>query len=122
MNKFFEHMEDSDLAFLLEIPVVITFLVAGCDNNIDVQEKDWAERLIEFRSQRNHPALVEYYTEVERNWEDHFQKYAARLIDYEDVSLRTSYLNEMLAKSNDIILKLDPVTATLLYESFKTFA
>jgi hypothetical protein len=118
----FDQLSQEEKEFLLKIPVAITFLVAGSDNEIDHKERDWAERLIEFRASRNESDMVEYYNEVERDWETNFQEMAAKVTDYEDVDSRNAYLSEEIARANPILQKLDKGMGARLYVSFCTFA
>jgi hypothetical protein len=118
----FENLTEQELQTLVDVPVMATFLVAGSDNNIDDQERDWAERLVEFRSMKNESDLVEYYNLVERNWDGSFQRYAEMMSDYADPKLRAEYLAHELEKCNKIFPKLNTVLAGKLYNGFKSFA
>lgn len=118
----FENLNDEEQNLLLEVPVLVTFLIAGSDNNIDEQERDWAERLVEFRSMKNESDLVEYYNKVERTWDDNFQRYAEHLHDYAEPMKRCEYLAKELEKCNEILPKLNPTFAEKLYNGFRSFA
>jgi hypothetical protein len=108
--------------FLLEVPVLLTFLIAGADNDIDQKERHWAERLLEFRSEHNEPALLEYYNELEKTFEKSFQKWSAKLMDVKDRAERNRFISEELKKAGALLKKLDSKTASELYESFRSFA
>jgi hypothetical protein len=118
----FEQLNKEEQEFLLKIPVAITFLVAGSDNEIDSKERDWAERLIEFRATRNESDLVEYYNEVEREWETNFQEMAARVTDFEDTESRNAFLSGEIAKANPILQRMEKGMGSRLYQSYCTFA
>jgi hypothetical protein len=117
-----ENLTEQEQQTLVEVPVMVTFLVAGSDNNIDDQERDWAERLVEFRSMKNESDLVEYYNQVERHWDDNFQRYAEMMNEFTDPKLRSDYLAQELEKCNAILPKINPTLATKLYNGFKSFA
>ena len=118
----FEQLTKEEQEFLLKIPVAITFLVAGSDNEIDSKERDWAERLIEFRATRNESDLVAYYNDVEKDWETNFQQMAAQVTDFEDTESRNSFLANEIAAANPLLQKMDKGMGTRLYQSFCTFA
>ena len=118
----FENVNEQELQTLVKVPVMVTFLVAGSDNNIDEQERDWAERLVEFRSMKNESDLVEYYNLVERSWDGNFQHYAEIINEYSDPQLRCEFLALELEKCNAILAKLNPTLAAKLYNGFKSFA
>lgn len=128
MNTFdrtpseFQELNKEDQEFLYKVPVYITFLVAGSDNEIDSKERDWAERLVEFRATRNESDLVAYYTEVENVWEANFQELASRINDYDDVATRNNFLAEEIAKANPILLRLNKGLGGKLYQSYLSFA
>ena len=104
------------------MPVLLTFLIAGADNDIDWKERHWAERLLEFRAEHNKPALLEYYNELEKTFEKSFQKWSAKLINFKDRAESNKFISEELKKTSTVLKKLDPKTASDLYESFRSFA
>ncbi|MGZ5243696.1 MAG: hypothetical protein ACXWDO_06385 [Bacteroidia bacterium] len=118
----FENLNEQEQQLLVEVPVMITFLIAGSDNDIDVQERDWAERLVEIRSMKNDSDLVEYYNQVERSWDASFHRYAELLHELADPAKRGQYIAEQLAKCNDIFPKLNNVLAGKLYDGFRSFS
>jgi hypothetical protein len=118
----FEQLNKEEQEFLYKIPVYITFLVAGSDNEIDSKERDWAERLVEFRATRNESDLVSYYNEVENVWEANFQELAAKVNDFDDVDARNTHLCEEIAQANAILQKLAKGLGAKLYQSYLSFA
>jgi hypothetical protein len=102
--------------------VLITLLVAGSDNHVDEEEREWAQKLVEFRSMRNDSDLVEYYLDVEKCWESNFQKYAGTLIDHNDTDLRGHFNSEELQKVNPILKKLPHNFSKKLYQSYLSYA
>jgi hypothetical protein len=119
----FKNLNTSDQQFLFQVPVLITFLVAGADNHIDYNEKQWAEKLLKFRSERNpNFILAKYYREVEKKWEENFEQNAAILIDQKVAEERSRSLVEMITKVNPLLPKLHPHTAKLLVDSWRSFA
>lgn len=115
-------LTEEEREFILQVPVLITFLIAGSDNNIDDKEREWAQKLVEFRSSRNESKMVPYYLEVENKWDDNFTKYAGMLMDYDNVDLRNHFISNELKKLNGILTKLPSETADMLYKSFRSFA
>jgi hypothetical protein len=119
----FKNLNADEKEFLFHMPVLITFLVAGADNHIDYNEKDWAENLLKFRSEKNkNRILALYYDAVRKRWDELFEKYAALLVDQKDAEERSAYLVETISNVNEILGKLHPHAAKLLVESFRSFA
>lgn len=121
-KSFIDGLNDADKLHLIDAPVLITFLVAGSDNNLDQKERDWAERLVEFRAERNEPALLQYYSAVEENWTARFEHQAKILLDFDVADLRNRYLSEELSKVNAILHTLPGDAGDVLYKSLKSFS
>jgi hypothetical protein len=120
-----ENLTEEEKDFLLEVPVLITILVAGSTpgHHLNNKEKAWAEKLLEFRAMRNHDAfLADYYLHVEFRWKDLFSKYSHMLIDEAELDVRCQYISKELARLNEILPKLPPHEGRELYLSLKSFA
>jgi hypothetical protein len=119
----FDNLTPDEKNFLLEAPVLITFLIAGADNNIDRQETEWAEKLLEFRSAKNqHSHLAEYYHLVDKAWDKHYKEWTDKLANLGTADEKTDHLAQELVKINPLLTKLHPNFAYLLYSSFRSFA
>ncbi len=118
----FEALNGQELNFLLEVPVLITFLIAGADNRIEEVECEWAQKLIEFRSQKSQSHLLDYYGKVERHWDDNFYKYEQKVESLHDLETRNHFFANELKQLNTILPKVTPDLSASLYESYKSFA
>ena len=106
---------------LTSLPIIVTFMVAGADNEIDDQERLWAERLIELRASRNDSSLLQYYNDVEKHWDDHFAEHAGHMQRIENNQDRLQHLNGELAKANPIMKELEHDQAIDLYQSLRSY-
>jgi hypothetical protein len=119
----FKNLNQKEHEFLIHLPVLITFLVAGADNHIDYNEKQWAEKLLKFRADNNgNEILSKYYAEVEKHWTNVFNYYAGILIDQKDAGPRSEYLVDLISKVNPMLEKLHAHTSKILTDSWRSFA
>lgn len=113
-------LNDEEQTLMLNIPALITVLIAGSDQDISKKEIDWAEKTISFRSRKEGSVLQDYYYEVSKFIDDSIKQFINELP--EDVSKRTLEIGEILYKVNAIWPKLDHDFAKSLYDSFLTYA
>jgi hypothetical protein len=113
-------LNDEEQTLMLNVPALVTILVAGSDKVISDKELDWAEKTISFRSRKEGSVLQDYYYEVSKFIDDSIKDFLTKLP--EDVSKRTLEIGEILYKVNSIWPKLDQDFAKALYNSFLTYA
>lgn len=113
-------LNDEEQTLMLNIPALITVLIAGSDQDISKKEIDWAEKTISFRSRKEGSVLQDYYYEVSKFIDDSIKQFINELP--EDVSKRTLEIGEILYKVNAIWPKIDYDFAKALYDSFLTYA
>jgi hypothetical protein len=113
-------LNDEEQTLMLNIPALITILVAGSDKDISSKELDWAEKTINFRARKEGSILQDYYYEVSKFIDDSIKDFMQKLP--EDVSKRTLEIGEILYKVNAVWSKIDHDFAKALYDSFLTYA
>jgi len=120
MIKDFERLSAEEHLFMYRVPVMITILIAGADDDIQKKETEAASRMTKLRSEMGDDELMAYYHEVNEAFEQTFQEL---LIGYpRDAGSRNPMISEQLSLLNDILPKLDPEFAASFYKSIKTFA
>lgn len=120
MIHAFENLTPEESKIMINAPALVTILIAAADNNIDKKEKEWAIKLAKFRSFSSHPLLLEYYTEVNKE----FEKTLNGLIESlpEEHFQRNKQISTDLEKLNNIFPKLHNKFAIKFYESLLGFA
>lgn len=113
-------LSKAEKAQIIDAIPMITVLIAGADNEIDQEEKDWAAKLTKIRSFANSDLLHDFYQEVGIGFEEKIDKLINTLP--KDTDDRNNQISESLSLLNPILAKLDSKIAYSLYKDFKSFA
>lgn len=114
--KHFNNISDEEAALLIKAPALVTVLIAGADENIEKKEREWAAKLVHYRTFTSDPRLQDYYELVKAR----FETYVNDLTD--NWTPGSAAVTEELAGVKDILAKLDDEYADLLRESWKSLA
>lgn len=117
--KHFSALSSSDSDLLLKTPALVTVLVAGADQNIDKKEKDWAAKLVHYRTfttETRH--LHEYYEAVQERFEDDLNQLVANWNGEQSAA----QITEQLTGLNDVLPQLDTEVADMLKDSWRSLA
>ncbi len=120
MEKSFRQLPAAEQQILLDAIPLITILVAGADDEIDTQERAWAEKLVDIRAYSNTETLRPYYEKVEEQFKQRINHFLDALPD--NTEQRTQKVSELLNKTNAILPKLNPSYGSTLYQSWRSFA
>ena len=120
MAQVFKEFSKDENLLLIEAVPMIAVLIAGADNDIDIKEMTWAEKIVKIRSYHNHFDLKPYYKEVDAVFMDVFSKLIKELPA--DAESRNKILSDRLGKLNGILKKLNIRTAGQIYNSFLAYA
>ncbi len=120
MVEEFKHLSEEEIMLLLRAPAIISVLIAGADDKIDNKEKNLAISLAKLKTYRARKALLEYYNEVHKSFEDEMNKLITELP--EKAKDRNPILIKELEQLNEILPKMNKVFAINFYESMKDFA
>lgn len=118
--KHFENLSPSEVQQLLDTIPLITLLIAGADDNIDEDELKWADKLTEIRGYAQPDDLLEYYEQVESNFDERLTHFMNAYS--ENMEKRNHEISLALSHINPVLAKLDQNFAAKLYHSFITFA
>ena len=115
-----EHLDDEEMELILKVPILISILIAGADNEIDKSEIKQAVNISKAKQARARKSLIDYYKEVGENFED---KLMIMIQNYPiDAQKRNPMIIEELEKLNDLFPKLERQYAIEFYESVKDIA
>lgn len=116
----FDKLSEEEVELLLKVPVIVSILIAGADNEIDNSELKKAVSISKDKQKRARVSLLDYYKEVGENFEDKLkvmiQSYPVNSQD------RNPLIIDELEKLNEILPKLDVHYAIEFYESIKDIA
>lgn len=116
--KYFAELSADQSEHLLKVPAMVTILIAGADSDIDTKEKNWAKRLVQYRTFTSDVKLHEYYEAVQQRFEADLDTLEAAW----NPETGSQDLSADLAAVNDILPKLEKDVAGLLVESWKSLA
>jgi hypothetical protein len=116
----FEDLTQEELELMYSLPIYVSILIAGADGNIDSTEINKAVSLAGLKKKKARKDLLEYYENVNTDYEDKMKMTIANLPS--DPKAREKLLIEDIKKVNDIFPNLDKAFATKLYASLKEIA
>jgi len=120
MIQEFEILSQGEKELIFSLPIYVAVLIAGADGNIDNREISKANNLANDKLKNARKDLIEYYTEVNENFEDKLKMAIANLPS--ETGERQKILVEKLKSSNEIFEKLPKKYAIALYSSLKDIA
>ncbi|MGB3086025.1 MAG: hypothetical protein WBB21_14990, partial [Saprospiraceae bacterium] len=74
MLKAFKDLKPEEYQLLIDAVPMIAILIAGADNDIDLKERQWAEKIVKIRSYSNQFDLKPLYKEVDEQFSMLFDK------------------------------------------------
>ncbi len=114
-------LDQIDRDILLRAPAVVALLAAVSDDGeVSEDEKAASVRLAHLRTYTSKPILHNFYKEVDKCFEHHFDSILAQLP--EDWKEKERFLENRLCNLDPVLLKLDSVYAEELITSLKSFA
>lgn len=119
----FEGLSEAEQQNLFRLPIYVTALVAGADDNIDRAEVREAVFLAHLRVKQARPGMTDYYAVVDKDFEVELKAYIKTLPTTAEE--HNPILNAELAKANDSMKKVaqkDKTFAIHFYNSMKDFA
>ncbi len=120
MLSKFKDLNPDEYQLLIEAIPMIAILIAGADDEIDLREKTWAEKIIKIRSYHNHFDLKPFYKDVDEQFKILFEKLLQELP--QNVDERSKILSKKLSGINDVFAKLPMRTSNQIYNSFLAYA
>lgn len=116
----FEKLNEEEVEAMLKVPLLVSILIAGADNEIDNSEIKKAVDISRSKQTRARKSLLDFYQELGDNFED---KLKILIHQYPGSSeQRNPIIIDELEKVNTILPKLDKKFASEYYESIKEIA
>lgn len=114
----FNNLPESERSALLAAPASVTILIAGADRKIDDKEKNWASKVVNYRTFTSDPMLNPYYTLVKERFLSDLDNCLSRWTAETGVAMMKSDLAELAP----ILKKLDAEFADHLKASWRSLA
>ena len=116
----FEKLNEEEVEAILKVPLLVSILIAGADNEIDNSEIKKAVDISRSKQIRARKSLLDFYQEVGENFEDKLKVLIQQYpLNSEE---RNPVITDELEKINSILPKLDKQFASEFYESIKDIA
>jgi hypothetical protein len=112
-------LTEQERELLFSAPVLVSVLASCPDKAINKVQKQDAIKLAHLKTFTANPVLIPYYTEVEKNFQQHFNAAENKYCPF-DESRRHELLQE-IEKVNEVMAKLDDAYAHTLYKSLKKY-
>lgn len=120
MIEEFKVLTQEEVEMMLKVPIIVSILIAGADNDIDNTEIKEASSISRLKQKKARLDLIDYYKEVGVDFEDKLkvliQQYPAKAEE------RNPILIEELEQLNSILPKLSRKFAIEFYASIKDIA
>lgn len=116
----FKALSNEEIETMLQVPILVSILIAGADNEIDNSEIKEAVSIARLKQKKARIDLIDYYKEVAVDFEDKLkvmiQHFPAKAEE------RNPIIIAELEKVNDILPKLDRKFSIEFYSSIKDIA
>lgn len=116
----FDHLTEEERELMFKVPILVSILIAGADNDIDRSEIRKAVDISSIKQKQAREELLDYYREVAQDFED---KMKVLIQHYPQNALeRNPMIIEELEKVNLVLPKLDNRFAVEFYASIRDIA
>lgn len=120
MVEEFSGLSSNEKELMYKVPVMVSILIAGADNDIDRSELHQAVSLSRIKQTKAREDLIDFYREAGKDFEDKMkimiQRYPANATE------RNAQIIAELERVNEILPKLDNRFAVEFYASIRDMA
>ncbi len=116
----FKDLSQEEAALMFKVPLLVSILIAGADNDIDRAEIKEAVTLSRVKQNKAREALLDYYKEAGKDFEEQLMDMIKEMPA--DASKRNPLIIDKLVGINAILPKLDKTFAIKFYGSIKDIA
>jgi hypothetical protein len=116
----FYNLTPKEQSLLLSAPAIVSILAASATGEMNEWENADAIKVAHLKTFSAHPVLIQYYKEVEKDFERNFDYLVKVYSPFNDSS--RELLGIKVEKINAILEKLDPAFAETLRASFSSYA
>lgn len=112
-------LTEQECELLFRAPVLVSVLASCPDKSINEVQKQDAIKLAHLKTFTANPVLIPYYTEVEKNFQQHLNAAENKYCPFDEN--RRHELLEEIERINVVLSKLDDAYAHILYKSLKKY-
>ncbi|HRG31739.1 MAG: hypothetical protein JNK69_12790 [Saprospiraceae bacterium] len=116
----FRSLSDNEYNLLINSVPLVAVLIAGADGQIDLKEKEWANKIVKIRSFANTIDLKPLYQELELNFSSLLESTIQRFP--QNTEKRNQLISKELSQLNPILAKLNIQLASQIYDSLLSYA
>ena len=116
----FENLTPEETELMLEVPILVSVLIAGADSTFDKAEIKEAISVSRLKQKKARKELIEYYQAIGDEFESRLRETISHFPD--GVNERNEMIINRLKELNDVLPKLDRTFAIKFYESMKDIA
>lgn len=117
----FNHLTKEESDLLLHAPALVTCLIAGAEDTINVEEEEKSKHLVRIRANIGDPLLFDFYKEVEKDFDQQLDTLVNKYGGLQ-ATPRTEIIVGELSKLNEILPKLDSLYAKAYLKSLRSLA
>ena len=117
----FIHLTKDEADLLFHAPALVTCLIAGAEDNFNIEEEERSKHLVRIRSNTGDPILFDYYKEVEKNFDEQINALVNKYGTLQ-ATPRTEILVSELSKLSAVLPKMDGLFARAYIKSLRTLA
>ncbi|HRI01616.1 MAG TPA: hypothetical protein PK006_11230 [Saprospiraceae bacterium] len=118
--SIFRNLSENEYAQLIDAVPLISILIAGCDGEIDLKEKQWAEKITGIRTYSHYFEVKPLYQDLDKQFTAKFDQFVSELPI--DVAARNKEISNRLSALNNIFSKLPMSVSSKLYNSYLSLA
>jgi|JI10StandDraft_1071094.scaffolds.fasta_scaffold00526_6 hypothetical protein len=116
----FRSLSDNEYNLIINSVPLVAVLIAGADGQIDLKEKEWANKIVKIRSFANTIDLKPIYQELELNFSSLLENTIQRFP--QENENRNQLISKELSQLNPILAKLNIQLASQIYDSLLSYA
>ncbi len=120
MIKQFEKLSNEEKELMLQAPILVSVLASSSNHEISKSEKADAIKMAHMKTFTADPLLLEYYKEVEKDFNSYFDSVEKKYTPFNDTNKEA--LKEQIDLVNKVISKLDEEYAKTLHRSLSGYA
>jgi predicted nucleic acid-binding protein len=120
MTDVFSQLSADQIQLLKDAHALIAILIGKADNDLDLKELELAKKIVHVRTFNTPDYLNAFYEDVETGFDGSISSFSNELPA--DTASRNAEIASRLAKLNEVLPKLEPRLAYLMYKGYTRFA
>lgn len=116
----FKNLSENEYQQLIDAVPLIAILIAGADDQIDIKEEAWSQKIVKIRSYAFDYDLKQIYQELEKNFKARFDNFLSTLP--KEAESRNTSISNKLETLNPILAKMNIKSSSQLYNTYLSYA